>query len=195
MRRLVGAAGLLGAAGLGWLFGVAGVPKPRVRSSAGVVAGGVAPGPFVVGAAVVGVDELNSTPGAGIVLIGAVAEGPPPGFGLAATTAGDFASETVVENVGWDLPTPDFAVARVFAVGDASTMRIGSSAELLVLVENEEDAEFARGDGDAVISLRIVPPGVGLVDPAGAVTIGGSVPRAVDDAVELESVGVAAGGW
>ncbi len=196
MLRLLGAAELLGAAGLAGLFTGDGAPKPRVRSREGDVAGGVAPAPFVIGAAVVGVDELNNTPGTGIVLIGAAALAPPPGFGLAATTAGDLASESVVENVGWDVPAPVFAVAldltdgAFFVVGDASTMRIGSSAELLVLAENDEGAEFVRRAGEAVISLRIVLPGVDLVEPAGAVTIGGSV---LEEGAE--SAGVAAGGW
>jgi hypothetical protein len=78
--------------------------------------------------------------------------------------------------------------------GAASTMRIASSPELLVVVENED----VPGAGDAVagvaviagadeISLRIVPPlRPGLVPAAGGVTMGGRL---------LERVGVAAGSW
>ncbi len=176
---------LLGAAGLVELLGAGGVPNPRVRSSAGLAVGEADPG-----AAVAGDDGLNSTPGAGMVLSGAgVATA---GFGLAATTAGVLASEIVVENVGV-LDEADFAVA----VGDASTMRIGSSLALLVPVENEGDADAARGAGDAVISLRIVPPSAVFVEPAGAdTTIGGSVlaAAALESALP-DNVGVASGGW
>ena len=189
MRRLFGAAGLLGAAGLAPLLGVEGVPKPRVRSSAGIALGGVALGAREFGAVLVGVVGLNGVKGVGTVLIGPAV---PPGFGLAATTAAEFVSDSVVENVGWDVlarvfaVAPVFVAAPVFVVGDASTMRIGSSAVLLALVEKGDvtAADLAAG---AVISLRIVPPSAVLVELVGAVTIGGSVLPV--------KVGVAAGGW
>jgi hypothetical protein len=108
--------------------------------------------------------------------------------GLAATTAGALGSWTVVENAGLE-------DAALLVFGAASTMRIASSPELPDRVENDEVA----GDGVALmagapvggeISLRIVPPSVGLELASGTETMGGSVLEDV-----LESVGVAGGGW
>ena len=186
-RRMPGAdiRRLLGVAGLVELFGAGGVPKPRVRSRGGLVAGAVDPG-----SAVAGDDGLNRTPGAGIVSIGTGVE--TAGFGLAATTAGALASETVVETVGL-VDEADFDDA----VGDASTIRIGSSVALPEVVENSDDAKVDCGAGAAVIALRIVPPSADFVEPVGAVTTGGSVLGAAAvavDGVEPDSVGVAAGG-
>ena len=179
---------LLGAAGLVVLAGGDGVPNPRVRSSAGIVDGA----PFA-GDALVGDDGLNKAPGTGSVL---TCVEPLLGFGLAATTAAGPASVKVVENVApGDAPAFDLVVAA----GAASTIRIGSSAELLVVVENDVAGELVRGAGEALISLRIVPLVESLLSPVvvGAVTMGGSVVAATAEFVEaaLGSVAVALGGW
>jgi hypothetical protein len=154
--------------------------------------GGLELGARVFGAVLVGVVGLSGVTGVGTVLIGPAA---PPGFGLAATIAGELVSDSVVENVGSDVLARVFVVAPVFVFGEASTMRIGSSAELLALVEKRDVAPVDLA-GDAVISLRIVPPIAVFAELVGAVTIGGSVAGcdAVDDVLP-GSVGVAAGGW
>jgi len=171
MTRFMGTAGAA--------FDGAGVENPRVRSSeAGGVAGGDS-GDVEEG--------LNRTPGAGIVLSAAA----PLALGLAATTAGALGSVIVVENDGFGDVGLDVLPA---IAGAASTMRIASSPELLVVVENEDVAgagDAATGVavivGAAEISLRIVLPlRLGLVPALGNVTMGGKL---------LESVGVAAGGW
>jgi hypothetical protein len=109
-------------------------------------------------------------------LIGVVVLAPLLGLGLAATTA-----------AGFD-------------VGVASTMRIGSSAALLVevvrplAVVGDNVIEPPRAAGDAVISLRIEPPSELLAGFVGGVTIGGSVLPVAPDHVVLDSVAPAAGG-
>jgi len=170
MTRFLGTAGVA--------FDGAGVENPRVRSSE---AGGVAAGEGG------DVEEgLNRTPGAGIVLSVAASLV----FGLAATTAGALGSVIAVESDGLgDAGLDD----RPAVAGAASTIRIASSPELLVVVENGDVAgagDAAAGVavivGAAEISLWIVPPlRLGLVPAAGGVTMGGKL---------LESVGVAAGG-
>jgi|GEM_PF-6956508 hypothetical protein len=172
--------------------------NPRVRSSAGDVAGA---GEFA-GAG----DGVNVAPGTGIVFIGAEflragCAATPLVLGLAATTAaGALGSEIVVENAGLEAAETG---ALLPAVGAASTIRIGSSPEPLVAVENDEldepAVEGVETIGAAVAgvlagvaeiglppsSLRIMPPVLGAALPSGNVTMGGTV---------LESVGVAAGG-
>jgi hypothetical protein len=142
------------------------------------------------GFVVAGADGLNSTPGAGSVLSGGAIVLAALGLGLAATMAAGLDSDAEVENVGLTEPP------AVLVVGEASTIRIGSSGELVV-VDEKDGVAADCGAGDALISLRIVPLRAGLVAPPdGVVTIGGSVPQPLAaEFPELESVGVAAGGW
>jgi hypothetical protein len=177
-------------------FVAGGDRNPRVRSSAGDGAGVEDEG-----------DGLNVAPGAGIVLIGVVflaagCAAAPLVLGLAATTAaGALGSEIGVENAGFEAAATG---ALLPAVGAASTIRIGSSREPLVAVENDELDEPAVDGVDTIgaavagvlagvaeiglppSSLRIMPPVLGAALPSGNVTMGGTV---------LDSVGVAAGGW
>lgn len=185
----------LGTAGLA---GEAGVPKPRVRSSSEGAAGEMVPGAAgaepVAPVPVVGVEGLNSTPGAGSVLTCAALVELLAGLGLAATTAAGLDPARVVENAG--------RVGEVVVgldVGDASTMRMGSSGELVVTivlrlaVGGDKVAELPRAAGDAVISLRIVPPREEREGFVGGVTIGGSVLAALPVELVLDSAAPAAG--
>ena len=185
----------LGTAGLA---GEAGVPKPRVRSSSDGAAGemvlGAAGAEPVAPVPVVGVEGLNSTPGAGSVLTCAALVELLAGLGLAATTAAGLDPARVVENAG--------RVGEVvvgLAVGDASTMRMGSSGELVVTivlrlaVAGDKVVELPRAAGEAVISLRMVPPGSALAGFVGGVTIGGNVDSAPPGEVLLDSAAPAAG--